>query len=253
MRGRGKRAYRNRLKIIILSLCALTCNFLASRGIPALAPEKVELMKIGDRQITFWNRRDHEYAGKAIDPTEGTGLRDRAMLELLFSTGLTRIRINFAEYNQIKFRARGNGGFGPRGKRENELSFISDDAAGLVIKNISWLAVKPPVPLFRNPKTGKRLSVRTVERVVHKFALKAECVKKFHHTPFATRLRPICSLTVPISAVSSRGWGTLPLPPPRFTTHLPINGLEKYTRLFHSRSQERRNSKPRPKTLKSKL
>jgi len=63
-------------------------KYLAKRGISSLAPEKVDLAKIGDRQITFLTEDELEELLSKPNTKTIQGLRDKAILELLFSTGL---------------------------------------------------------------------------------------------------------------------------------------------------------------------
>jgi len=161
MRGRGgKRAIETDSKLSYYRSARLLEIFWPAGVFPALAPEKVELMKIGDRQITFLETDETMNMLESIDPTEGTGLRDRAMLELLFSTGLRVSELTSLEYIKINLE-RGEWRFWARGKR-NELSlFPTMPPTGL--SKYFLARGEAAGPLFRNPKTGKRLSVRTVE------------------------------------------------------------------------------------------
>ncbi len=72
-------------------------KFLRKRDIPAISPEKIELAKLPDRQLDLITsaelerlmRAPKEAFEKEKDPDKARGyLRDRAILELLFSTGL---------------------------------------------------------------------------------------------------------------------------------------------------------------------
>src|SRR3989344_2299377 len=58
-------------------------KYLAKRDIKALAPEKLELAKQEDREVTFLEDDELEKFLKSAED-----LRDRAILETLFSTGL---------------------------------------------------------------------------------------------------------------------------------------------------------------------
>lgn len=63
-------------------------KYLAKRDIKTLSPEKIELPKIARREIETLN---HEELERLVSSPKGTGfraLRDRAILETLFSTGL---------------------------------------------------------------------------------------------------------------------------------------------------------------------
>ncbi len=63
-------------------------KFLVRQDIPSLPPEKIDLKKIGERIVDFITRDEVERLFAAIDISKKTGLRDRAILETLYSTGL---------------------------------------------------------------------------------------------------------------------------------------------------------------------
>ena len=72
-------------------------KFLAKRDVKALAAEKLELMKIGERSVDFLEGSDLERVLDAplkAKSAEVIRLRDRAILELLFSTGLSRSQLS---------------------------------------------------------------------------------------------------------------------------------------------------------------
>ena len=64
-------------------------NYLSKRDIPSLSPNKIELPKVHRKQVTFLHIEEVERILDAI-PTDDQPqhLRDRAILELLFSSGL---------------------------------------------------------------------------------------------------------------------------------------------------------------------
>src|SRR5690606_22812871 len=63
-------------------------KYCSKRDIPALAPDKVELARTRRPQVTFLNEDELERLFAQPDTTTLAGLRDRALLELLFSSGL---------------------------------------------------------------------------------------------------------------------------------------------------------------------
>ncbi|MCX6778746.1 MAG: tyrosine-type recombinase/integrase, partial [Candidatus Magasanikbacteria bacterium] len=97
-------------------------KYLAKRDIKTLAPEKIELAKMPDRQISFLDGNDldrfleaplqKKIAGKAGEMIK---MRDKALLELLFSTGLrvselANLKINDVNLAKDEFSVRGKGG-----------------------------------------------------------------------------------------------------------------------------------------------
>ncbi|NTW61143.1 tyrosine-type recombinase/integrase, partial [Candidatus Saccharibacteria bacterium] len=63
-------------------------GYLSKRDIKSLAPNKIELPKISRKQVTFLHFDEVERLLEQINLSTETGLRDRAIIELLFSSGL---------------------------------------------------------------------------------------------------------------------------------------------------------------------
>ena len=63
-------------------------KYLAKQDVAALAAEKIEVGKAPDRQVDFLEFEEVERLIAAADGTDQKSLRDKAMLELLFSSGL---------------------------------------------------------------------------------------------------------------------------------------------------------------------
>jgi site-specific recombinase XerD len=63
-------------------------KFLRKRDVPGLSPEKIELAKVPDRSLDLITNTELERLLKAAEGTTEKTLRDKAMLEMLFSTGL---------------------------------------------------------------------------------------------------------------------------------------------------------------------
>ena len=65
-------------------------KYLAKQDVKTLAAEKVEVGKVPDRQVDFLEFEEVERLIAAATGTEVKQLRDRAILELLFSSGFPR-------------------------------------------------------------------------------------------------------------------------------------------------------------------
>src|SRR5690606_24575649 len=63
-------------------------GYLAKRDIPSLSPAKIELPKVARKQVTFLHYDEIARLLEAIPLDSEVGLRDRAIIELLFSSGL---------------------------------------------------------------------------------------------------------------------------------------------------------------------
>ncbi len=89
-------------------------KFLVKQDIPTMAPEKIELKKIGERIVDFLTRGEVERLFEAVDISSRTGLRDRAILETFYSTGLRVSELVSLNRSQVdlerrEFTIRGKG------------------------------------------------------------------------------------------------------------------------------------------------
>lgn len=172
-------------------------KYLIKRDVKTLAPDKIELAKVSERSLDLITRRelDRILEGPVLEGStlEGTlrGLRDRAMLELFFSTGLrvselcSLSREIDLSRNELTVRGKGD---------KVRIVFISDRAKSAVQDYLSK-RVDMEGPLFvshaknRASQDGKTvlrgLSTRSAERIVQKYAIKAGISKKV--TPHVLR------------------------------------------------------------------
>jgi len=194
----GSELKKNTQNYHILALRAFL-RYLAWRGIQTLSPEKVTVSKLGDREITFLESSEVREILDKPDTSELSGLRDKAIIELLFSTGLRVSELVSLDVDDINFERKEISVLG-KGKKIR-LVFISDSAAEWLdqyIKNRGFdkhqegsLSKRVNDPLFLS-KNGTRLTVRSIERIVKKYSLRAGITKKVSpHTlrhSFATDL-----------------------------------------------------------------
>lgn len=99
-------------------------KYLVKNDIPSLAPEKIDLKKTGERMVDFLTREEMERMFEVIPTHKKTGMRDRAMLETLYSTGLRVSELVSLNRSQVdlerkEFTVRGKG-------RKPRLVFLSD-------------------------------------------------------------------------------------------------------------------------------
>jgi integrase/recombinase XerD len=166
-------------------------KYLAKRDIEALTSDKVELASVTRPQVTFLDTDEVERLLAAIDTSTPVGLRDRAIIELLFSGGLRVSELVSLNREHINLDRRE---FSVRGKgQKDRLIFISDQAA-------TWLEhylksrpdnFKPLFVHYSGSQDGlddgayTRLTVRSVQRLVGRYARLAGITK--HVTPHTLR------------------------------------------------------------------
>ncbi len=158
-------------------------KYLAKRDIAALDSAKVELAKTVRPQVGFLEADELSRLFGSMDTTNPIGLRDRAILELLFSSGLRvseLVNLNTEHINldRREFVVRGKG-------QKDRPVYISQQAA-------DWLDAYLKTrhdefkPLFihyagsKDPSEGgsfTRLTARSIQRMVHHYALAAGITK----------------------------------------------------------------------------
>src|ERR1700742_3073565 len=102
-------------------------KYCGKRDIPALPADKVELARTRRKQVTFLNEDELERLFAQPDLNTLNGLRDRAIMELLFSSGLRVSELVGLDRDHINLKRRE---FMVRGKGEKDRPiFISSEAA----------------------------------------------------------------------------------------------------------------------------
>lgn len=151
-------------------------NYLSKRDIASLSPEKIELPKVSRRQVTFLYPDEIERIIEQIDLSAEPGLRDRAIIELLFSSGLRvseLINLNRDNVNtkRREFMVRG------KGKKDRPV-FVSEGASDHIENYLNSRNDNLP-PLFisysrnhvpTNSGNYRRLSARSIQRIINHYA-----------------------------------------------------------------------------------
>lgn len=166
-------------------------KFCNRRGIDCMAPDKIELARTKRPQVTFLNEDELGRMFDQPDTTTEAGLRDRAILELLFSSGLRVSELVGLDRDHINLKRRE---FMVRGKGQKDRPiFISLDAAEWVQKYLD-MRTDTTRPLFIRyggrkavDRTGNfhRLTARSIQRLVAHYALMAGITK--HVSPHTMR------------------------------------------------------------------
>ncbi|MFH1012213.1 MAG: site-specific tyrosine recombinase/integron integrase [Candidatus Peregrinibacteria bacterium] len=173
------------------------------RDIKTLEPEKVELPKIPQRQVEYLSRDELERLFNIIDTEKITGLRNRAILEFLYSTGLRVSELVALNRDQVNLE---RGEFQVRGKgKKMRIVFLSKRAKEWLNRYLGARTDNYD-PLFLNHRRARekkkneldlkgehrRLTEVMIQNVVRENATRAGLIKKVTpHTlrhSFATEL-----------------------------------------------------------------
>lgn len=173
-------------------------KYLARQDIATLSPEKVELGEQEPRPLKILDDSHLRQLLEAPETSKKEGIRDRAILETLFSTGLRVSELVSLNRDSINLDRREFGIIGKGGKER--VVFLSDDACLWISRFLSVRkdTFKPLFIRFQgkvDPENGgeaMRLSARSVERMVEKYVKQMGLpVKATPHTlrhSFATDL-----------------------------------------------------------------
>lgn len=162
-------------------------KYLHKRGIPSLSPERIELAKVGDRSLDLISSEELTRLLEAPKGGSLIDLRDRAMLELLFSTGLRVSELcsldRDIDLSRDELSVRGKGD-------KVRVVFLSPDAKEMVQKYLDARDDIDDALFIQLGKAAKyakslRLTPRSVERIVKRYAVKAGITRKV--TPHVIR------------------------------------------------------------------
>jgi site-specific recombinase XerD len=166
-------------------------KYLSDRDLASLSPDKVKLPKVSRKQVTFLHYDEVTRLLETIDITSEAGLRDRAIVELLFSSGLRVSELVNLDRGHVNTKRRE---FMVRGKGQKDRPvFISKTAAAYVEEYLATRLDNLP-PLFlsysRNnvsTQSGdfRRLTSRSIQRMINKYARLAGLTK--HVSPHTMR------------------------------------------------------------------
>lgn len=172
-------------------------KYLRRIGVECLSPERIELAKVGARDLDLITASELErllkgpdkaYAEAKSEPEKLSALRDRAILELLFSTGLRVSELcsldSDLDLSRDEFSVRGKGD-------KVRVVFLSPSAKEAVREylkkrgDMSDALFAGYGSIGKKKKDVSRLTPRSVERIVKGYAIKAGITRKV--TPHVIR------------------------------------------------------------------
>ena len=154
-------------------------RFLIKNDIKTLEPSKIDLPKTESRSLKFLEKDQVDRLVTSADTSKEDGIRDRAMMELLFSSGLRVSELVKLDRDKINLERREFGVIGKGGRAR--IVFISDRASDWIKRYLDKRedAFKPLFIRYSGKVTEEnngesmRLTSRSVERVVKKYVHKS--------------------------------------------------------------------------------
>lgn len=153
-------------------------RYLLRQDYEVVSPDRMELPKGREHSLKFLDYVHVEAMLEKADTSNMQGLRDRAMMETLFSTGLRVSELVSLNKTTINLESRE---FGVMGKgRKVRVVFLSDRAAGWIARYLRersdhyhpvFIRHAGARPVIDDPKAGEklRLNVRSVQRIIGKY------------------------------------------------------------------------------------
>ncbi|MBI2673998.1 MAG: tyrosine-type recombinase/integrase [Candidatus Zambryskibacteria bacterium] len=214
-------------------------KYLARQEITTLPSERIELAKISERSLDLISPVE---LSRLLDAPRGDGikeLRDKAILELLFSTGLRVSELcslnNDIDFSIGEFSIRGKGG-------KVRVVFVSDEARKALSKYLKARqdmndALFVQVSKDAKTKDAEPLTRRSIERIVKHYAIKAGISKKV--TPHVIRhsfATDLLSNGADLRSVQML-LGHANIATTQIYTHVTDKQLKDTHKKFHSRSR----------------
>ncbi len=218
-------------------------KFLRKRDIESLQPEKIELAKTSMREIDVMSSDELERLLKAPEGDSLKSLRDRAILHTLFSTGMRVSELvsldRYIDLSKDEITIRGKGD-------KLRLVFLSPLAKEHIKKYLDKRTDTDEalfINLAKNKDASKslRLSARSVERLIKRYATKAGIMKevtphKLRHS-FATDLLQNGADLRAVQALL----GHASITTTQVYTHVVDKHLKDTYKKFHSGNKKRKN------------
>ena len=179
----------------LIALRALL-KYLIDHDIEVLSPQKITLAKTGERQILFLEKDEIDQIDAQIPTDDINGLRDKAIFQILYSSGLRVSELVNLKRSQISLE---RGEFSVRGKGGKVRPvFVSELALEALNSYLDSRGDTNPYIFIHHSQHEVKsapknpLTTRSIQRILKKYALAAGIVKpvtphKLRHS-FATQL-----------------------------------------------------------------
>ncbi|HBR80398.1 MAG: Tyrosine recombinase XerC [Candidatus Uhrbacteria bacterium GW2011_GWE2_45_35] len=216
-------------------------KYLARRDIKSLAPEKIELAKAPSRIVAFLEADELERILKIPLGEDLITLRDKAVLETLFSTGLrvselANLKIDEVNLKRDEFTVRGKGD-------KPRVVFLSDSAKDSIKKYLNKRHDTSPYIFIchdrakRGREDSGPLSPRSIERLVQHYAKAAGITKRITpHTLRHTFATDLLMNGADIRSVQSL-LGHASITTTQVYTHITNQQLKEVHKKFHGKGK----------------
>lgn len=235
--GAGTSSMKKRTQNYYLIALRAFLKYLRKRDIEGLSPEKIELAKAPERSLDLISSAELERLLKAADGDDERSLRDKAIMELLFSTGLRVSELcsldTDLDLSRDEFSIRGKGDK----VRVVFLSEAAKDALRAYLKARKDMEEALFVSVPRQGKTPTRLTPRSIELLMKTYAAKAGITKKV--TPHVLRhsfATDLLSNGADIRSVQQL-LGHASINTTQIYTHVTDAHLREVHKKFHSRGR----------------
>ncbi len=240
-RGTLKKSTQNYHLIALRSFL----KYLARHDVSSLSPEKIELARQGSRDVSFLDAVDLERLLSAPEKSDVSDIikaRDRAILELFFSTGmrvseLASLKKDMINLDREEFTIRGKGD-------KTRVVFLSNQARHFLREYLKRRDDGCPYLFVRHDRAKSGAEVvgaitpRSIERLVHRYAAAAGIPKKVSpHTlrhSFATDLLMNGADLRSVQAML----GHSSITTTQIYTHVTNQQLKEVHQAFHARRRE---------------
>jgi site-specific recombinase XerD len=232
-------------------------KYLAKQDIKTLAAEKIELGKTSVRQVEFLEPDELDRLLEASSKRNLIGLRDRAILELFFSTGLRVSELSKLNRKDINLK---KDEFTVRGKGDKlRIVFLSEQAKSALKNYLDkrtdldkelFIRIDRASPLsfprrrestiktkYEESQESFRLTPRSIQRIVKKYALAAGITKKVTpHTIRHSYATDLLAAGADIRSVQTM-LGHSSITTTQIYTHITDKKLKETYKSYHGKSK----------------
>lgn len=190
--GRNTETLKRKTQNYYLIALRAFLKYMRKRGVKSLDPERIELAKVSERSLDLISSAELTRLMEAPDVKTLQGLRDKAILELLFSTGLRVSELCTLSQEDVDLS---RDEFSVRGKGDKvRVVFLSDTAREAVRDYLKERKDFDDAMFIQYGKNAKqtavknkdlRLTPRSVQRIIKKYATIAGITRKV--TPHVIR------------------------------------------------------------------